>query len=155
MSRAAGNPLLKIPGAFASSKNRCYTAARNPTLRQASARRVETHMELLIERLDGDVTRLAPVGRWDIKGADAIGLRFSAMTGAGRRVIVDLGKVEYLSSMGLRSLIMAAKSTGTQGGKLVLLAPNALVAEVLKTAQLHPLIPTFDDFAAAQSAASA
>ncbi len=112
-------------------------------------------MELLIERLSDNITRLTPVGRWDVKGAADIDLKFSAATGAGRGIIVDLSEVDYLSSMGIRSLILGAKAAGSRGGKLVLLSPRPSIAEVLSTAQIDQLIPMHHDLAAAQNDVSA
>ena len=106
-------------------------------------------MELRIEELPGNVTRAIPAGRWDVKGAAAIDLRLSALAGSGRLLIIDLAEVSYLSSMGIRSMVMCAKATGLRGGRLVLLSPAASVEIVLKLAGIDTLIPIHYDIAEA------
>lgn len=46
----------------------------------------------------------------DVMGAMQIDVQFSAVAAANRAVVVDLSEVEFLASMGLRTLIMGAKS---------------------------------------------
>jgi anti-sigma B factor antagonist len=45
---------------------------------------------------------------------------------------VDLAGLEYISSAGLRVLLMAAKSLKAKGGTVALLAPKPAVLEVLQ-----------------------
>jgi anti-sigma B factor antagonist len=102
-------------------------------------------MELRIEALAGGVTRAIPDGHWDIKGAAEIDLRLSAITGTGRPIILDLAQVNFLSSMGIRSIVMGAKACRLRGGRLVLLAPAANVEEVLTIAGIDTLVPIYHD----------
>jgi len=44
----------------------------------------------------------------------------------------------------MRMLLIGAKTMASKGGKMVLLAPVADVAAVLKTARLDSLIPIYD-----------
>ena len=81
-------------------------------------------MELQIGALSDTVTKAAPIGRWDVVGAAAIDLRLSALAGSGRSVIIDLTQVSFLSSMGIRSILMSAKAVKLRGAKLVLLSPE-------------------------------
>ena len=83
-------------------------------------------------------------GRLDVASTGQIELRFSALAGARRAVIVDLSKVTFIASMGMRMLLIGAKTMASKGGKMVLLAPVAEVAAVLKTARLDSLIPIYD-----------
>jgi anti-anti-sigma factor len=112
-------------------------------------------MELRIELLIGKITRAIPVGRWDIKGAADIDLRLSALAGSGRPVIIDLAEVSYLSSMGIRLIVMSAKATRLNGGKLALLSPAGNVGEVLTTAGIDTLIPIYHDIEEATLAVTA
>jgi anti-sigma B factor antagonist len=82
-------------------------------------------------------------------GAAQIDLRLSAVTGAGRPIILDLAEVTYLSSMGIRSIVMGAKACQLRGGKLVLLAPADDVQEVLTIAGINMLVPIYHDIEAA------
>ena len=111
-------------------------------------------MELRVELLAGNVTRVTPVGRWDIGGAAEIDLRLSAVAGSGRPIIIDLAAVSYLSSMGVRSLVMSGKATQLKGAKLVLLSPAPAIEEVLITAGIDRLIPIHHDLKDAVAAVS-
>jgi len=106
-------------------------------------------MELRIEALADGVTRAIPEGHWDIKGAAEIDLRLSALTGTGRPIILDLTEVTYLSSMGIRSIVMGSKTCRLRGGKLVLLSPKGNVAQVLTIAGIGTLVPIYSEIDAA------
>jgi anti-anti-sigma factor len=106
-------------------------------------------MELRIEALAYGITRAIPEGHWDVKGAAEIDLRLSAVTGSGRPIILDLAQVSYLSSMGIRAIVMGAKASRLRGGKLVLLAPAANVEQVLTIAGIDTLVPIYHDIEAA------
>jgi anti-anti-sigma factor len=47
-------------------------------------------------------------------------------------VTVDLSKLDYVSSAGLRVFLSAAKAAKAKGGKLTLLSPKPAVMEVLQ-----------------------
>lgn len=101
-------------------------------------------MELRIEPLNASVTRAAPVGRWDIVGAAAIDLQLSALAGSGRSMIIDLAAVTFLSSMGIRSIVISAKAAALKGARLVLVSPDQNIGLVLTTAGIDGLVPICD-----------
>jgi len=45
---------------------------------------------------------------------------------------IDLSELDYVSSAGLRVLLVAAKAAKGKGGKVVLLSPKPAILEVLK-----------------------
>ena len=49
--------------------------------------------------------------------------------------------VDFIASIGIRQLVLAAKTVARGAGKLVLLNPNPFVTEVLVTAGLDGLLP--------------
>ncbi len=49
-----------------------------------------------------------------------------------RALILDFGPLEYLSSAGLRSILIVAKSMGAAGGEFALANARGLVREVLE-----------------------
>jgi len=112
-------------------------------------------MELRVEKLSGNVARVVLTGRLDAQGAAAIDRRLSEIAGSGRPVILDLAAVSFLSSMGIRSLVVSARASKLKGGKLVLLSPVDYVASVLKTSAIDRVIPTFDDLEQAVAAVTA
>jgi anti-sigma B factor antagonist len=111
-------------------------------------------MEMIVEETDGGVTNVILRGRLDTAGADSIDLRFNAVAGAKRAVVVDLSNVNLLTSLGIRVLLLGARAVKSKGGKLVILSPDANVRAVLQAARTDTLIPIFDDRNAAIAAVS-
>jgi anti-sigma B factor antagonist len=96
------------------------------------------------------------LGRMDINGAMEIDVHFTNMVSAYRSVIVDLSEVEFLASMGLRTLILGAKSVqSTKNGRMVLLNPRKEVERVLVSSGTDSLIPVCHDRADAERRAVA
>jgi anti-anti-sigma factor len=111
-------------------------------------------MEMVVEDIDGGVTNVILRGRLDTAGADAIDLKFNAVAGSKRAIVVDLSNVNLLTSLGIRVLLLGARAVKSKGGKLVILSPDANVRAVLQTAKTDTLIPIFDDVKAAIAAVS-
>jgi anti-sigma B factor antagonist len=113
-----------------------------------------TFMEMAVEDAGG-VTQVVLRGRLDTAGADSIDLKFNAIAGSKRNIVVDLSDVSLLTSLGIRVLLLGARAVKSKGGKLVILAPDANIRSVLQTAKTDSLVPVFDDRNAAIAAASA
>jgi anti-anti-sigma factor len=109
-------------------------------------------MEMQVEDLDDGVTMVALRGRLDMVGAGEIDLKFSAVAGSKRCIVVDMSAVEFLASLGIRVLVMGAKAVRNKGGKLVLLSPQDSVNMVLVSAGIDEIIPVLFDQAAAVAA---
>jgi stage II sporulation protein AA (anti-sigma F factor antagonist) len=102
-------------------------------------------VNLLVEDFDGGVTWIGLDGRLDISGAGVIDLRFSTLTGSRRSVVVDLSRVTFLASMGMRLFLAGAKTVASKGGRMVLYAPDPNVEKVLTTAGIDAVIPIHHD----------
>ena len=109
-------------------------------------------VEMQSEELDGDISRVKFAGRMDYAGATQIDWQFMAVAGRAKSVLVDLSKVEFLASMGIRSLIMAAKVVKARGDRMILFNPQMIVAKVLQTSGTDILIPVYYDLALADKA---
>lgn len=112
-------------------------------------------MNITFEQLPSGVILLKLRGRMDITGAMQIDVQFSAVAAASRAVVVDLGEVEFLASMGLRTLIMGAKAMHKKSGRMILYRPTPIVEEVLVTSGTGAMIPILHDFAQAEAQALA
>jgi anti-sigma B factor antagonist len=112
------------------------------------------NMEMIVDEL-GSVTNVAMKGRLDAKGAESVDLPLSVLAGSKTAVILDLSEVDFLASLGIRTLLTAAKAVQRKGGKLVIVAPEGNVRMVLQTAGMETLIPMYPDRAAAVAALSA
>ena len=91
-------------------------------------------MEIKEEKV-GDVVVLGPHGRLDTKSSPELEKKVLALLADGqRRFVVDFATVEFLSSAGLRVLLMLAKKLSGANGYLALAALNDRVREVFDIA---------------------
>ncbi len=103
-------------------------------------------MEIQIEELGEGTARVNLAGRMDIAGMEEIDVRFTALAAARRGlVIVDLSQVSFLASIGIRTLVSTAKALARHGGRMVLLTPQPVVENVLKTSGIDTVLPIFFD----------
>src|SRR5579863_7049888 len=98
-------------------------------------------MAIATEELPGGITRVILDGRLDIEGAAAVDLPMNVIASSKKAVLVDMQKVSFLGSMGLRALVAPARAIKSRGGKIVLFGPNESVEKVLKTSGIDTLIP--------------
>jgi anti-anti-sigma factor len=101
------------------------------------------------EEIIPGVTRLNLRGRLDAHGAQVIDSTFAAMAGAQERVIVDLSRVTFIASAGLRTLITSARNLAARQGRMVCLDPDPLVEQVLVRSGVDRLIPICRELAEA------
>jgi len=109
-------------------------------------------MIIATESMDGDITRVVLDGRLDIQGAAAIDLKLNVLAGSSKFLLIDLSKVSFLGSMGLRSIVIPAQTVHRRGGKVVLFGPVPMVEQVLKASNIDTIIPIFHDLDSAVAA---
>ena len=110
-------------------------------------------MDIDSQELADGIVKITLAGRMDIAGAQQVDPAFAELTAPPRRrVIVDLAGVNFLTSAGIRTLIVNAKALRPQGGKMVLLNPNGIISRVLELAGLDQSIGIFRDLDAACAA---
>lgn len=110
----------------------------------------------LPSRLEGNVRVLSPTGRIDHAHADEFQ---AALTGylaecraGGVPVVLDFAGVEYISSVGLRVLMLASRQVSAQDGCIAIAALTPLVREVFEISRFILVFRTFDSVAAAVAA---
>jgi anti-anti-sigma factor len=111
-------------------------------------------MAIAVEESADDITFVRLSGRIDVAGAIAIEMPMNVVGGSRNAVVVDLSEVDFMASLGLRCLVQCAKAVQARRGKLVLLAPQPIVAEVITTSGIDELVPVFDLHADALAAVS-
>jgi anti-anti-sigma factor len=85
--------------------------------------------------------RVRLVGKLDIVGAEAVAMPLATISAVHRAVAVDVSEVSFIASIGIRHLVLAAKTVGRRNGALVLLAPQPDVEEVLVAMGVVDLLP--------------
>jgi anti-sigma B factor antagonist len=100
-------------------------------------------MPIAIQDLDSGVTIVSLSGRIDIAGAREIDMPMNIVAGSKRRVVLDLTNVDFLASMGIRSLVIAAKSIASKRGSCVMFGPNDDVRGVLESSAIDTVIPIY------------
>jgi anti-sigma B factor antagonist len=97
-----------------------------------------------------DVTVVALAGRFDAQSAGQVDAGLQARFQEGvKKLVVDMGQVEYVSSAGLRVLLAAAKKTNALGGRLVLCGLQPYVLEVFEVAGFTSIFQINSDTASA------
>ena len=110
-------------------------------------------MDLTYEDLEDGVRRIRLAGRMDVEGAREVDLKLTSLTASRRAfVVIDLALVDFLSSLGLGTLVRSAKAQMSRQGKVVLLSPQPNVAKVLETTQVDRILPVVYDFEEARRA---
>ena len=107
-------------------------------------------MELITLREDDELTHIALSGRLDVSGVQQVERPFAALTAArGKPVLVDVSEVSFLASLGMRMFLSCAKTLKQHKTKMVLLNPQPLVEDALRSAGLTSVIPIEYDIDAA------
>jgi anti-anti-sigma factor len=108
-------------------------------------------MDMNVEADTGGALVVALQGRLDTVGVDQVETRFSAAVAAGARdALVDLSQVSFLSSMGVRLIITAARAQRQSGHRMVLFGAQPVVQATLETVALDLIVPVVASRAEAQ-----
>jgi anti-sigma B factor antagonist/stage II sporulation protein AA (anti-sigma F factor antagonist) len=114
-------------------------------------------MESSVETL-ANVVIIKVAGRIDHSTAPAFGSillpHVESCSAEGKILVLDLGDVTYMSSAGLRMLMIAAKGCRKQVGKIVLAALQPTIMEVFKIGRFDMVLETFPTVRAALAAIS-
>ena len=100
----------------------------------------------LYPEYDDSVLVLNPLGRIDGTNAKAFEEALLGRIEAGdSQILMNFEGINYISSAGLRVLLMAAKRTSQAKGQLALCAVQDHIQEVFKFSGFAEIIPIHDD----------
>jgi len=95
-----------------------------------------------------DVLVLAVDGRIDYVNADEFRAALMPHVGngaaGGDQVVLDLSRLEYISSAGLRVLMIAAREARARQGKLIAVALQPVVQEIFEISKFTLVFELFD-----------
>jgi anti-sigma B factor antagonist/stage II sporulation protein AA (anti-sigma F factor antagonist) len=97
------------------------------------------------ERLLNGSALVAVTGRIDLSNADAFKDALAAsLSKAKTALILDLSGVEYISSAGLRSLMIVFKASKAEGKTFGIAALQPLLLEIFTISRFNLVFPLFD-----------
>ena len=102
-------------------------------------------MKVSVDQPKLTINRIALDGRLDVVGVQAAEADFNAAVAATPNVIVDLSKVPFIASLGIRMLVAGAQTQAKLGGKMVLVAPDEMTRRILKTTGLDQMVTVRSD----------
>lgn len=92
------------------------------------------------EHKEGNIIILEPNGRLDTNTSDEFEAKLVGLTDEEElRLVIDLIHVDYISSAGLRVLLMAAKKLKIMNGSIVLCSMSNHIKEVFDIAGFTPI----------------
>ncbi len=113
-------------------------------------------MKLQYSELENGIRLIKFSGKLDGNGMDDIEVAFIRYcTGAGLRVLIDLSKVTYISSIAIPMLVNTARSVLSRGGRVALLNPQRNVLDVLDLVGVSQMIPIYYDLKSAKAGIAA
>ena len=115
-------------------------------------------MKLVSREYAGAVV-LATDGRLDHDNSEAFRAALQPHLDAAARpqrgVVLDLSRLEYVSSAGLRCFVLAAKQAKAQGGRVVITAMQPVVAEIFQISRFNLVFDIYSSVRDALAALSA
>lgn len=98
-------------------------------------------MDLKVSDSGNGITLVELSGRLDVAGALAADPAFAKIATDSTNVIVDLSQVDFLASLGIRTLVTACKALRAKNGGMVILSPQSNVEQVLRSSGIDTIIP--------------
>ena len=112
-------------------------------------------MEATIEHIP-NLLLVAVEGRLDTATAPAFDKQLAPLLAEPRpRILLDLARVTYISSAGLRSILQLIKHTATHGGRVSVVAAPPHILEVIEISGFPGLLDLHPDRESALSAHAA
>jgi anti-anti-sigma factor len=101
----------------------------------------------LSHRSYGAARVVSPRGRLDHDNCEAfqrdLAVHLDACTQEGAALVLDMSGLEYVSSAGLRCLMIAAKQAAARSSRIVVASPQPVVAEILQISRFNLVLPVF------------
>ncbi len=107
-------------------------------------------MNINVTEADDGVAHVALGGRFDIAGAQQVDL-FSALANSSKGLIVDLANVSFLASLGVRTLMLSAKTLIRRGAEMAVCGADENVEKVLRSTGFDEIVNLYPDFELAKA----
>lgn len=109
-------------------------------------------MKFQYGELENGIRLIKLAGKLDNNGTYSIEIEFiRRCMGKRAYILVDMSKVNYISSIGIPLLVNTAKSVVSRGGRMGLLSPQRNVLGVLDLVGVSQIIPIYYDLKSAKT----
>ncbi len=112
----------------------------------------------ITHRAYADVVVVAPAGRLDHTVAEAFERSLMPLldpaAGGGAGLVLDFSRVDYISSVGLRALMIAGKAARARGARIAVAGLRPVVQEIFAISRFNGVVEMFPTVAAALAAIS-
>ncbi len=112
-------------------------------------------MDMNVNETADGVTHVALDGRFDIAGAQEVDGRFTEVAEKAKILVIDLSKVSFLASLGVRTLMVSARTMIRRGAFIAVAGANEGVEKVLRLTGFDELVGLYPDVAAATASLTA
>jgi len=103
-------------------------------------------MDMQVIQADDEITHVVLDGRFDIQGAQDVDSRFGELAQSSKALVVDLAKVSFLASLGVRTLMLSAKTLINRGAEMAVSGANENVEKVLRTTGFNEVAGIYPDY---------
>jgi anti-sigma B factor antagonist len=86
----------------------------------------------IVQQTDGNIKRITLVGSLDGKTAPELQDQALPLCDPEQHVVIDLREVGFMSSAGLRVLLLVYRQASARGGKVVLVSVSEEIREVME-----------------------
>ena len=119
-------------------------------VRRYAAADMAMHLEILDGPEDRTCVKLS--GALDLAGVQQVELRLTALVvGRRRNAVVDMSAVDGIASLGIGMLLSIGRAVAGNGCRLLLVAPQANVLEVLRRMRVDGVLSIVPDHASAEA----
>ena len=109
-------------------------------------------MDLETVDIGGDTHVISIHGRLDALGVDRLEAKFNAAVTVGsHHALVDLSRVDFIASLGLRMFIVAVRAGTRKGKQIVFFGAQPGVRQVLEHSAFEKIAPLAVDLPAARA----
>jgi anti-anti-sigma factor len=105
----------------------------------------------VLDGADG-VTHAVLDGRFDIAGAQQVDGPFTTLADQTKMLVIDLSKVTFIASLGVRTLMVTAKTINRRGEYIAVCGATEGVEKVLRSTGFDEIVGLYPDFGSAAKA---
>lgn len=100
------------------------------------------------EDLQGGVVRVTPEGELDLGTTSRLEAELEAPIASARHLVLDLAKLRFVDSTGLRMFLLLAERARCEGWQLTLARPSPAITAILEVTGTTGALPIVADWSA-------